>query len=434
MPISKQAKSKMDDNFKRFDMKKPPRKCNPVLKVVAQAGSYIGILKHHTKIKKIGMEGVKPPYILLGNHNAFFDMNVSITATFPYFGNYIVAIDGYLKREWVLRAIGCICKRKFTNDLTVIRHLRTVLNKKGIAAIYPEARYSLCGTTAPLPEALGKFIKLSGVPVVTLICHGHHINHPFWNTRHERNVKPTEATMKLFFTKEDVEKLSADEINERLVEEFQYDEFKWQKDNKIKVDCKDRAVGLEKILYQCPECGKEFMMKSEGIHLSCTACKKTWEMTEYGELKAVDGKTRFSHIPDWYEWERENVKREVAEGTYSSGELPVYVKSLPNARGYINLGKGTLVHDMNGFKVNITSEDGKAYEMVKTVPSMYSCHVEYEYLFKDGDCVDLNTLEDTWYTYPYDRPFSVTKMALATEELYYDHRRKIGKPCKPGLA
>ena len=31
-------------------------------------------------------------------------------------------------------------------------------------------------------------------------------------------------------------------------------------------------------------------------------------MDEYGELHAVSGKTEFSHIPDWYEFEREQVK------------------------------------------------------------------------------------------------------------------------------
>ena len=65
---------------------------------------------------------------------------------------------------------------------------------------------------------------------------------------------------------------------------------------------------------------------------------------------------------------------------------------------------------------------------------MYSVHIEYQYLFKHGDCVDLNTLEDTWYTYPQGRDFAVTKMALATEELYYHFRRNSGKPCRPGLA
>jgi hypothetical protein len=39
--------------------------------------------------------------------------------------------------------------------------------------------------------------------------------------------------------------------------------------------------------------------------------------------------------------------------------------------------------------------------------------------------VDLNTLTDTWYTYPDPEKceFAVTKMALATEELYFAHKR-----------
>ena len=92
-------------------------------------------------------------------------------------------------------------------------------------------------------------------------------------------------------------------------------------------------------------------------------------------------------------------------------------------------------HDMNGFHVHGTDVDGDPFEMELPVPSLYSVHIEYEYLGKYGDCVDLNTLQDTWYTYPEpEQKFSVTKMALATEELYYAYRRSIGKPCPPGLA
>ena len=93
-----------------------------------------------------------------------------------------------------------------------------------------------------------------------------------------------------------------------------------------------------------------------------------------------------------------------------------------------------MVHDMNGFTVRGKTPAGEPFEMIKTVPSLYSCHIEYEYLGKFGDCVDLNTLEDTWYIYPHDCAFAVTKMALATEELYYAYRRAQGRPCPPGLA
>jgi hypothetical protein len=175
-------------------------------------------------------------------------------------------------------------------------------------------------------------------------------------------------------------------------------------------------------------------MSSKGTQIRCDACGKSWTMTETGELSADRGVTEFSHIPDWYEWERMNVRKEVEAGTYNTGEMPVRVDSLPNAEKFIRLGEGTMTHNMQGFTVRGIDVDGDPFEMIKPVSSLYSCHIEYEYLGKFGDCVDLNTLEDTWYIYPHDCDFSVTKMALATEELYYAYRRAIGRPCKTGLA
>jgi predicted RNA-binding Zn-ribbon protein involved in translation (DUF1610 family) len=344
-----------------------------------------------------------------------------------------VAIDGFIGREGLLRSIGCICKRKFTNDITLIRQLKRVMDNGNIAVLYPEARYSLCGTTAVLPASLGKLCKLLGVPVAVLICHGHHINSPFWNL-HDRSVAPTEADFLRLFTAEELAAATADEVNDKILAAFQYDDYAWQKERNIRISYRKRAEGLHKVLYQCPSCGVEYRMRTEGARIRCEACGKSWTLSETGELAADSGTTEFSHIPDWYEWERENVRKEVEAGTYSSGELPVRVDTLPNARKFIHLGEGTMVHDMNGFTVRGIDVDGDPFEMIKTVPSLYSCHIEYEYLGKHGDCVDLNTLEDTWYIYPQNCSFSVTKMALATEELYYAYRRQIGRPCKKGFA
>ena len=185
---------------------------------------------------------------------------------------------------------------------------------------------------------------------------------------------------------------------------------------------KTRAEGLHKVLYQCPACGTEYRMSSVGTQLRCGACGKTWTLSVYGELTADDGHTEFAHIPDWYEWERLQVRAEVEAGDYRfSG--PVTVDSLPNAERFIRLGEGFMVHDMDGFRVTGTTDDGRRFEMIKPVPSLYSCHIEYNYLGRHGDCVDLNTLTDTWYVYPAGCDFSVTKMALATEELYFAHKR-----------
>lgn len=423
----------MHAEFERFDMKKAPVRTKWYLRPLTWALSVPDTLIHRAVIRRNGTEGLKPPYLLLCNHNAFMDFKVATRAIYPHRANYIVAIDGFIGREKLLRDVGCICKRKFTNDLSLIRQLKQVIKNGDVAVIYPEARYSLCGTTAVLPASLGKLCKLLGVPVVTLICHGHHVNSPFWNL-HDRGVAPTEADLTLLFSAEELSAASADDVNKALVDAFQYDDFTWQKERGIRTPYPKRAEGLHKVLYQCPACGREFRMRSEGCRLFCEECGKSWRMTELGELIAESGETEFSHIPDWYEWERANVRREVREGRYSSGDLPVTVDTLPNAKRFIRLGEGVMRHDMNGFTVRGTDVDGDLFEMLKPVPSLYSCHIEYEYLGKFGDCVDLNTLEDTWYIYPHDCDFSVTKMALATEELFYAYREAIGRPCKPGLA
>lgn len=407
-----------DDSFKRFDMAAAPRKTSWYLKPVKSALCFPAWLSHKPVITyENGIQDLKGPFLMLCNHNAFLDFKIASQLLGKNDANYVVAIDGYIGREWLMRRVGCICKRKFTQDLNLIKQLKQVVQMGNVAVIYPEARYSLCGTTAVLPKSLGKLAKFLDVPVVTLICHGHHINSPFWDTSHERGVKGTEATFKQLLTQEQVREMDVDSINQSIVEEFQYDDFAWQKERGIKVSDPKRAEGLHRVLYQCPHCHAEYKMASKGSLLTCTSCGKEWEMTELGEIKALSGETEFSHIPDWYEWERDNVRKEVENGTYSSGELKVRVDSLPNSKKYIPIGEGTLVHDMTGFHVECTDKDGDKHTMDKTVASMYSCHIEYQYLFKHGDCIDLNTLKDTWYIYP-EGEFAVTKMALATEELH----------------
>ncbi|MCR5693785.1 MAG: hypothetical protein K6G89_02295 [Clostridia bacterium] len=422
----------MDDSVKRFDMSLPPRHTKWYLKGLISLLCAPDLIKHKSKLTKTGMEGIEPPYLLLCNHNAFMDFKVAVKAIAPHTANYVVAIDGFIGREKLLRNIGCICKRKFTNDITLVRQLKTTIANGDVAIIYPEARYSLCGTTAVLPSSLGKLAKLLNVPVVTLICHGHHVNSPFWNL-HDRGVKPTEAEMTLQFTPEELRNTSAEEINRRLVQAFRYDDFAWQKERGINVKYKKHAEGLHKVLYRCPKCGTDFRMSSKGMKLTCAACGKSWTLSGLSELSGDDGVTEFSHIPDWYEWERECVRSEVLAGTYSTGLLDVHINSLPNADKFLSLGQGKMIHDMNGFRVEGVDTEGKPFELLKPPSSLYSCHIEYEYLGKYGDCVDLNTLTDTLYIYPHGSEFSVTKMALATEELYNATLGRI-KNNIPGIA
>ena len=403
----------------KFDMNMPPIKPKRYLMPIAWAGAFLDKWRRGVKLRRVNMEGLKAPYILVCNHNAFFDFSIMIAAHRSRKAHVHASVDGFIARETIMRKIGLVPKRKYTADAHVIRQCRDILAGGGIYVIYAEARYSLCGTLESFPASVGQLAKRMGVPVVTLKCLGHHLLDPYWGNHKLRPVKGLETFMTQVLTADEVKAATADEINEGIRDSLQYDDFRWQSENRVKIDRADRAEGLHKPLYQCPKCMVEYDMNSKGAKVFCEACGKSWTLSEYGELSADEGETEFAFPTDWYKWEREQVRREVRAGKYKF-DCAVDVNDLPNAEGFIHMGRGRLVHDLEGFRLEGTRDwDGALFRMAVPAASTASVHVEYSYRFGLArDCIDLNTLEDTWYCFPEGQPFSVTKVSLATEEIF----------------
>ena len=84
-------------------------------------------------------------------------------------------------------------------------------------------------------------------------------------------------------------------------------------------------------------------MDSKGTTLFCKNCGSKWEWLENGDLLEEGKQSKFTHIPDWYNWERENVRKEVLEGKYSF-EDDVEVYTLPRAKNAINIGMAKVRH------------------------------------------------------------------------------------------
>jgi len=426
----------MKSKFERYNIASKPLRFKWFMRPITNTYAAIFCKTHEIKITyNNGAEYVKPPYLLLANHNSLIDFAPMFKVTKKVHASVVAEIASTQGRHYPMRLVGVFANRKFVNDPIIPMTIKKVLDRGDPVVIYPEARFSLCGTTAVLPESLGKMIKFYNVPVLTLMSHGHHINQPTWNQYKDRCIKGLRNDVTLLFNKEDIENMDVDEINANLVSAFQYDDFKWQKDNHISYSAPDRAEGLHHLLYKCPHCGTEFKMSSKGTKLICNHCKKEWEMTEYGELQALDGNTEYSHIPDWYEWERKCVQEEIEKGTYNTGEIPVIVKSLPNPKRWIDVGTGKLVHNMDGFKCVLDDPTKSDIpEIVRKPLDNYSAHIEYMFKKSPLECVDLSLKDDTWFCYPTIKNFSVTKLALAAEELYLNAKRKMGKEIKKGLA
>ena len=139
-----------------------------------------------------------------------------------------------------------------------------------------------------------------------------------------------------------------------------------------------------------------------------------------GSLRAVSGETGFSHIPDWSNWERECVRKEIEDGSYYF-EDEVYLETLPNSWRFHKHGKAKLVQTLDGTTLTGTCYK-KPLKLHKSALNQYSLHIEYNYRGK-GDCVDISVLNDSYYCYPTKRDV-VTKLSFATEEIHRAAQRK----------
>lgn len=79
-------------------------------------------------------------------------------------------------------------------------------------------------------------------------------------------------------TYEEAKVLTAAEINQKIKNAFEYDDFRWQLENHLEINHPRRAEGLHALLYKCPDCQTESQMESKGTQLWCNYCGKKWEM------------------------------------------------------------------------------------------------------------------------------------------------------------
>ncbi len=354
----------------------------------------------------------KGPCLILMNHSAFIDLKIASKIFFPKPYTIVCTSDGFVGKDWLMRQIGCIPTQKFVTDLSLVSDILYSLNTlKTSVLMYPEASYSFDGRATPLPRHLGKLIKKAGVPVVTVITKGAFLHNPLYNGLKQRKTNVS-AVVNCLLNGAEVAEKSVEEIDALLDDAFSFDNFAHQQQEKIAITEPFRAEGLHRVLYACPACGAEGKTVGKGTLLTCTQCGKQYELTVHGEMKALQGKTEFSHIPDWYDWERERVKREVQDGTYRL-DTAVKIGVLADHKAIYMVGEGRLIHDQNGF--SLVGCDG-ALQYTQPAGSSYGLYADY-FWYEIGDVICIGNRERLYYCFVPDE-VCVAKARLAAEEQY----------------
>lgn len=374
--------------------------------------------KIHFTHETEGMEKINPeePCLVLMNHSSFIDLSIAKVLMKDRPLQIVCTSDGFVGKEGLMRRMGCIPTQKFVTDMALVKDMHYCINTLGSSILlYPEASYSFDGTATPLPDSLPKCLKFLNVPVIFIETKGAFHRDPLYNGLRLRKVAVS-AKMTYLLSPAEIQAKSTDELKSVLDEAFSFDHFAWQKEQQIPVTENFRTLGLERVLYKCPHCFTEGKTEGTGVDFICHNCGKTYHMTTYGQMEASDGQTLFSHIPDWYRWEREKVKEEIEKDQYELN-IPVEIGVLKDFQSIYMIGDGNLVHNKKGF--HLTGCEGKL-DYSQSPRLSYSLYADY-FWYEIGDVICIGDSSILYYCFPKEKDVCVAKARLATEELWKKH-------------
>lgn len=367
--------------------------------------------------------GEDEPCLILMNHTCFQDMEVAYRILYPRPFNIVASNDGFIGffglMPWLMHVIGCIPTQKFVSDLRLVKDMEYCFRElKTSVLMYPEACYSFDGTATTLPAKMGILLKKYDVPVIMIETFGAFGRNPLYNELQIRRHVPITAKARVLYTREELHEKSVRELSEGVEAAFGFDHFRWQREQNLKIDQPFRADGLHRILYKCAHCGAEGTMEGRGTGITCHSCGKYYVLTELGSLKAEDGITEIGHIPDYYRWERQQIRQEILEGSYKL-DVEVEIAMQVDYKAIYRVGRGRLVHDSSGF--TLTGCDGRLHYTQGPL-AHYSLYADY-YWYEMGDVICIGDADTHYFCFP-PKEVSVAKLRLAAEEMYKLHKER----------
>ena len=402
-------------------LKKPP---TVIYRILAQIWKMLFMKKYGVKVTyNVDIRKDKGSYILVSNHASRADYIFTGVPMLPNCCNYVAGYNEFHRSHlsFVFKLLQVIPKKNFVPDVYTIKQVSRVLQSGGRVVIFPEGMSSISGANQPVAVGTGKFIKHFGVPVYYSVIKGGYLTTPKYNLNDRFGT--VEVVFDKMFTPEELKTLTPEQIEDRMNKLLYHDDYAWNKEKGYTYKNKgDIADGLHTLLYWCPKCGKEFTMKGEGNTIRCTECgngatiSDTYAMTPFDDTCVIP-ETQTA----WFNLQRENVKKEVANEnfelteTVKLGNLPDY-EDLKDLKTSEIVGEGKITLNRNGF----------TYEGTRN-GSPFSFHLNPAELPTYGMCTDVSR----FYTFYkgefmefYPERETVEKWFLATEEI---HRLTGGK-------
>ena len=341
----------------------------------------------------------KGPCFVIFNHLSRLDHYFVMKACYPKRINMVAGYSEFFRSHLhtVFKMNNIIPKKNYSNDVLATKGILSIIKQGGSVTFSPEGLATNDGLPKPIVPNTGHLFKKCGIPVYFAKLEGQY----FLNTKHclDERYGEVHVTLSKLFTSEDLEKLSVPEIDDKINEAFNHDQFKWQKENHIKWNMRGRpCYNLESMLYECPKCHQLFTNRSNDNEMWCEKCGNRLTVDEYYDLIPIGEDSIVPEITsDWINMQRINVIKAIRNNPEYRFEEDVEIGALPNDHYLKDLktseiiGKGKLTIDHQGVKYvdNEKEENNFFLDYKKIFTAITELDSTYINFYVDGEYRDI---------------------------------------------
>ena len=283
------------------------RKLNFFTAILRPVGYAVAKLKFGYKYKKA--TDLPSNYIVLSNHVTDYDPILVGLSFQPQM--YYVASEHITRWGWLYKVLNFvfepIIRYKATVAASTVMDILRKVRKGNNVCIFAEGVRTWDGVTAPVVPATAQLVKSARCGLVTYRIEGGYFASPNWassaNTRRGRLYGAPVG----IYTKEDLAKMSVEEIDEIIKRDLHEDAYARQKVEMRRYRSKKRAEGMESLIFLCPHCRENGTLTSEKERVTCSSCGKSFTYDEYGMLDGIPYKT----VYELNQWQRGELKKDV---------------------------------------------------------------------------------------------------------------------------
>lgn len=372
---------------------------SPVYGAVISVFNMIHGKKQKVEIDDALLDRASSPYIMLSNHESFFDFLYLYKLNHPKNPSFIV--NEYYCTRPIARHVplGCsiIPKKLFVTEMkTPLSIMRNI--KRGYPVVlFPEGRLSPDGRSNTFLPGAALYKKL-GVDLVLVKITGAYLANPKW--RKKRFMSDIKVKVQRVIKKDEMQNMSAEEL-EKIIENTLFNDAS-ENPNRL-FPQKDKAKGLENILYRCIDCGSLYTTKGIGNDLVCTSC---------GSKHSIDENYHFTTEPSTISGYYDKIKAlEAADLDNLDLHAKVRTKVFAENGKVIRKERGECTLNLLG--LSYKSDTTEFLVRMENMPALaFSCGTEFE-VYHNGDL---------YYFYPVENPQQTARWALLVD--MFAERRK----------